>query len=230
MSGLFVGPIADVGHQCGSLELAANPRINTLGPSPVCLRNKQHHHPGWNSNWMLQQQHTKFKKDKCWYHPKPKSIKNSLQAYWGEETKRKKKRGGGAGGSGRQTNLNTDFAVMLHALELLDPLLNDIALDQRRDHCCYHLKCRWSCRSLAPACALSLSPTLSLRKPHNAKLRLRVSLQTLRGPPNPNCGIRVFFSIWIKSAFILFHPRFWTLHHTCVTCSPGPGPLDTPTE
>jgi hypothetical protein len=25
---------------------------------------------------------------------------------------------------------------MLHALELLDPLLNDIALDQRRDHCC----------------------------------------------------------------------------------------------
>jgi hypothetical protein len=46
MSGLFVGPIADVGHQCGSLELAANPRINTLRPSPVCLRNKQHHHPG----------------------------------------------------------------------------------------------------------------------------------------------------------------------------------------
>lgn len=36
----------------------------------------------------------------------------------------------------RKTNLNTDFAVMLHALELLDPLLNDIALDQRRDHCC----------------------------------------------------------------------------------------------
>jgi hypothetical protein len=50
MSGLFVGPIADVGHQCGSLELAANPRINTLGPSPVCLRKKQHHHPGWSSN------------------------------------------------------------------------------------------------------------------------------------------------------------------------------------
>jgi hypothetical protein len=49
------------------------------------------------------------------------------------------------------------------------------------------------------ALSLSLSPTLSLRKPHNAKLRLRVSLQTLRGPPNPNCGIRVF-SIWIKSA------------------------------
>jgi hypothetical protein len=68
MSGLFVGPIADVGHQCGSLELATNPRINTLRPSPVCL--------------------------------------------------------------------NTDFAVMLHALELLDPLLNDIALDQRRDHRC----------------------------------------------------------------------------------------------
>jgi hypothetical protein len=36
----------------------------------------------------------------------------------------------------RKTDLNTDFAVMLHALELLDPLLNDIALDQRRDHCC----------------------------------------------------------------------------------------------
>jgi hypothetical protein len=50
MSGLFVGPIADVGHQCGSLELAANPRINTLRPSPVCLRNKQHQHPRRNSN------------------------------------------------------------------------------------------------------------------------------------------------------------------------------------
>ncbi len=135
MSGLFVGPIADVGHQCGSLELAANPRINTLRPSPVCLRNKQHHHPGWNSNWMLQQQHTKFKKEKCWYHPKPKSIQNSLQAYWGGKKKREKEKGSRSRRQ-RKTNLNTDFAVMLHALELLDPLLNDIALDQRRDHRC----------------------------------------------------------------------------------------------
>ncbi len=40
MPGLLVGAIANVGHQCSSLELAANPRINTLGPSPVCLHIK----------------------------------------------------------------------------------------------------------------------------------------------------------------------------------------------
>ncbi len=37
MSGLLVRPIPDVGHQRGSLELAANPGINTLWPSPVRL-------------------------------------------------------------------------------------------------------------------------------------------------------------------------------------------------
>jgi hypothetical protein len=65
-------------------------------------------------------------------------------------------------------------------------------------------------RSLAPARALSLSlsPTLSLRKPHNTKLRLLLaSLQTLRATPNPNCGIRVFFYL----DQICFHPLSSTL-------------------
>ncbi len=37
VSGLLVRPVPDVGHQRSSLELAANPGINTLWPSPVCL-------------------------------------------------------------------------------------------------------------------------------------------------------------------------------------------------
>lgn len=37
MPSLLIGAIANVGHQCCSLELAANPGINTLWPSPVCL-------------------------------------------------------------------------------------------------------------------------------------------------------------------------------------------------
>jgi hypothetical protein len=42
-----------------------------------------------------------------------------------------------------KTNLDTDFAVMLHALELLDTLLDDIALDQRSNHCCCCCNKRW---------------------------------------------------------------------------------------
>ncbi len=84
---------------------------------------------------MLQQQHTKFKKEKYWHHPKPKSIKKIIASLLRRKNQEEKEKGRRSRRQ-RKTDLNTDFAVMLHALELLDPLLNDIALDQRRDHCC----------------------------------------------------------------------------------------------